>query len=56
MVESKVIINRKDYVEICERLETLACDISLFRESKDNSILDVMEKHIAVIQNILIEQ
>ena len=55
MVESKIIINRKDYVAICERLEKINSDINLFREFKDNSILDNMEKHIAVIQNILIE-
>lgn len=56
MVESKVIISRKEYVKICEQLELLSSDINLFRESKDNRCLDVMEKHIANMQNILIEQ
>lgn len=55
MVESKVIIDRKDYISICEKLELIKEDIVFYRKSEDERILKVMEKKISAIQNILSE-
>lgn len=55
MVESKVIIDRKDYVSICEKLELIKEDIDIYKESKDERCLEVMGKKISAIQNILLE-
>lgn len=55
MIESKVIIDRKEYVKVCEQLKELQNDIAMFKECKDDRCLQVMEQRIANMQNILLE-
>lgn len=56
MVKSQVIIDRKDFVKVIEILTKLESDIDIFKECKDDRVLDNMSNHIANIQNILIEE
>ena len=55
MIESKVILDRKDYVSICERIRNIKTDITLYKKSNDERCLDAIEKEITSLENILEE-
>lgn len=56
MVKSQVIIERKDYVRICNELQELKTDLYNVKTSANKDYVDAMERRISVIQNILIEE
>lgn len=56
MVKSQVILERRDYVRICNELQELKTDLNIVRTSSNKDFVDTMERRIGVMQNILIEE
>ncbi len=56
MVKSQVILERKDYVRVCNELQELKTDLNIVRTNGNKDFVDTMERRISVIQNILIEE
>lgn len=56
MVKSQVILNRKDYMRVCNELQNLKTDLNIVRTESNKDFVDTMERRISVMQNILIEE
>ena len=55
MVKSQVIIDRKDYIDVCSNLKKSLKTVNHFRDCKDDRLLEIIESRIKYILNILEE-
>lgn len=56
MVETNVIIKRKDYLRICEMLERIDDDLNTLKTQDNSSLIDFTQNKVTVIQNLLMEE
>lgn len=56
MVESKVILDRKDYIKILKILENLDTDLNCYMTEHNNGIVNASKNKITLIKNLLLEE
>ena len=56
MVESKIILNRKDYMKILKTLENLDTDLNCYMTEHNGDIVNASRNKIKLIKTLLSEE
>ena len=55
MVESKITMQRKDYIKICKELKEIETDLNMYENESNKELVQTTRRRINVIFNLLNE-
>ena len=55
MVESKITMQRKDYLKICKQLEEIETDLNMYENENNKELIQATRGRINLIFNLLRE-